>query len=133
LIELMIVVAIIGILAAVSLPAYQEFTIRARVSEGLAMLSSAKTTIAESIATNNGVTADSCAAVAVFSAAAPGSHVTSLVCNAGALIVRMDESAQNVELTLTPLVMGSGSGTVAAWTCSAPAAQHRFVPPECRN
>jgi type IV pilus assembly protein PilA len=133
LIELMIVVAIIGILAAIALPAYQDYVVRARVTEGLSLASGAKTTVAENAA--NGVSDLS----AGWASVANTKNVSSVTMSGstGVISIAMNPNAQSAALTLTPQSNGAAiaAGTVPpgplTWVCATTTAK-KYVPSECR-
>jgi type IV pilus assembly protein PilA len=160
LIELMIVVAIIGILAAIAIPAYQDYTIRAQVTEGLNLADAVKTSVAEYYAQNgtwpNCMLSGGCAAGTSLGLASDpsGKYVSDITLTAatGQIVITYAGNQANAKLSATPLLdlnPGLSSNGDVVWVCgrhpapttpvlaTAPPADastvpDRYLPANCR-
>lgn len=146
LIELMIVIAIVGILAAIALPAYQDYTVRAKVSEAMARLAEGKTSIAEYYAANGWFPADSTQAglntfpnTDIVSSIKYIGASTSEVSAIGAILVAgviPTDTSVNYSFVLSGV---TASGRTLQWVCkpdgvdSATALPAKYLPASCRG
>ncbi len=134
LIELMIVVAIIGILAAIAIPAYQDYTIRAQVSEGLNLTGACKVAVTEFYQDSGAFPTTNADAGLEAAANIMGKYTTQVAVGAGGACSATYGNDANANitgaiLTMTPL---DNAGSVS-WTCTGAAPLvAKWLPAACR-
>ncbi len=143
LIELMIVVAIIGILAAVALPAYQDYTVRARMSEVVLAASACRTAVSEKVQSNAGQNIASIASAGKWGCEVTSGSGTTYVASVGTNSTgqvyalassRLSQITGGVVLSPT-FDVASTPSTVISWACgpSATTAPAKYFPATCRD
>jgi type IV pilus assembly protein PilA len=143
LIELMIVVAIIAILAAIAVPAYQNYIIRSKITEGLSAADMARTAISESFMSTGVVASSNAGAGLPAAASITSKYVTSLTVGANGTITvvvqgtNSDADTKNVVLTPHEGTTANALGTTAnysgpiGWVCTGSVAT-KYLPASCR-
>ena len=140
LIELMIVIAIIGILAAIAIPAYQDYTIRSKVSEGLNLAGAAKLAVAETYDSKGGFPSQGNISYGLpQSGSIAGNYVASVAAAASTGVITItynDEVGGNPSANGKVIVLTPDTSSIGAmgWTCGGNATDmpNKYLPATCR-
>lgn len=136
LIELMIVVAIIAILAAIAIPAYQDYLIRTQVSEGAVLTDGAKTATSEFYSNTGRFPGSNASAGLSSPESIAGKYVTKVELDAGAtgLITATFGNQANAKIADQTFILSAiTKGGSIAWSCSTSSVDKKYLPTSCRN
>ena len=134
LIELMIVVAIIAILAAIAIPAYQDYLIRTQASEGVTMMDGAKVGVTEFFANTGRLPVANSSAGLAGATSISGKYVLSVDAAGGKIVstfnsTEANKAIQGKTIELSPATVNG----IVIWTCHPGTTPLKYVPTTCRN
>jgi type IV pilus assembly protein PilA len=133
LIELMIVVAIIAILAAIAIPAYQDYAIRAQVSEGMSLATGAKAAVWDFVSNTGRYPPGNQSAGLVSPGSINGSYVSSVDATGGRVTVAFQGAKANAAISSQNLILSpvTYAGSIT-WTCTPSTLSAKYLPSSCR-
>lgn len=133
LIELMIVVAIIGILAAIAIPAYQDYTIRSQVTEGISLATGAKAAVWDFMSNRGTTPANNASAGLSAPGSISGNYVSSVTVTNGLIEVEFGNKANAKVIGQTLTLSPADAGGSITWSCTGGTLDGKYRPTSCRE
>jgi len=133
LIELMIVVAIIAILAAIAIPAYQNYLIRAQVTEGMSLAGGAKSAVWDFVSDKGRFPGDNLSAGLASATSIVGKYVNQVDVTGGKITATFGNSANAAIQTFTLVLSPWTQGGSILWTCTPSTVDPKYLPSSCRG
>ncbi len=132
LIELMIVVAIIAILAAIALPAYQDYTIRSQVAEGITLADGVKSSVWDFISNTGRLPSSNLSAGLTSSGSIQGNYVSQVAISSGLISAKFGNKV-NASISGSTILMSPATSSGAIrWTCKSSNVAAKYLPTSCR-